>query len=172
MAVSNSVIKDINKLSLDQYLDSSLTLENANDLKLNCIIPLLASSQKKHTAKYHCTICNYYCHTMDAAFKHKRNQTHAKYFKVIKMAFLIIIFNLIFFFFFFNMFKSEKKLRELSIPKETSLEALTNYLTNIYVENCLNQEELNYRFEVFFKIKRNYLCQHSGRPFIYLQTVN
>ena len=73
----------------NQWLDANLTIEQANDLQKSCIIPLSlqpppSKRQQKSSslAKYNCTVCNYYCHNMDSAFKHKQSLSHVKYFKV------------------------------------------------------------------------------------------
>lgn len=60
----------------NKYLDAYLKEEDATILKNTFIIPLKLISKKNKTAKYHCTVCNYYCHSIEVAFKHKSNKLH------------------------------------------------------------------------------------------------
>jgi hypothetical protein len=53
-------------------------------------------------------------------------------------------------------------LRELCEPSEENLNILNDYLVKIYFENSLNQDEINKRFELFFKIKTNFLLKYPG----------
>jgi hypothetical protein len=53
-------------------------------------------------------------------------------------------------------------LRELCEPSEENLNILNDYLIKIYFENSLNQDEINERFELFFKIKTNFLLKYPG----------
>ena len=76
----------------NQWIDNCLTIEQANDLQKHFIMPLTLSQQStssrnsshlsSSSAKYHCTICNYFCHNIDGALKHKQNSNHIKYLKV------------------------------------------------------------------------------------------
>ena len=60
------------------------------------------------------------------------------------------------------MYKSDIKLRELFIPNNENLVKLDDHLKRIYFQNCLNQSEINERFELFFKIKTNFLSKYPG----------
>jgi|688.fasta_scaffold424854_1 hypothetical protein len=53
-------------------------------------------------------------------------------------------------------------LRELCEPSEKNLNSLNDYLIKIYFENSLDQDEINERFELFFKIKTNFLLKYPG----------
>jgi hypothetical protein len=53
-------------------------------------------------------------------------------------------------------------LRELCEPSEENLNILNDYLIKIYFENSLNQDEINERFELFFKIKTIFLLKYPG----------
>ena len=63
------------------------------------------------------------------------------------------------------MSQVDVKLRELREPSKENLLILSDYLNKIYLENCLNQEEINERFELFFKIKSNFLLKYPGMSF-------
>jgi hypothetical protein len=75
--------QNVKTIAKNQYLDNCLTPELANDFQLNCIMPLTTTSRNQSSnAKYHCTICNYFCHNIVSAFRHKDNPNHLKHLKV------------------------------------------------------------------------------------------
>jgi hypothetical protein len=57
------------------------------------------------------------------------------------------------------------KLHEQLIPNEKKLESLSNYLTKIYSTNCINQQEIDLRFDLFLNIKMKFLLQYPGKLF-------
>ncbi len=75
--------QNVKTIVKNQYLVNCLTLEVANDLQLNCIMPLTTTSRNQSSnAKYHCTICNFFIHNILSAFRHNDNPNHLKHLKV------------------------------------------------------------------------------------------
>jgi hypothetical protein len=93
IAISNETVRQpndqiplstINQTNRPQYLDVNLLAEEAYELQRNNIIPLVKPCKKNYDAKYYCTVCDYACILVDAAYRHKSSKSHQYNYQVKK----------------------------------------------------------------------------------------
>ena len=64
------------------FHDETLSKERYVEIKKTCIHSLEKNLRSHQQAKYVCTVCHYYCNTLDQAIKHKNKQAHIVNFQV------------------------------------------------------------------------------------------
>jgi hypothetical protein len=105
-----------------------------DELKLqrNCVIKLDRSSKNSHNAKYQCTICNYFCHTVEIALKHILGSIHIGNFETSEL---------------------ESVIRQLTMPNDSQLVCLSSFLVDFYQQFIVREDNLKARYDVFYKFK-------------------
>ena len=54
----------------------------------------------------------------------------------------------------------ELKIRDLELPTESRLKQLTSYLVDFYNKNIISEQQLKYRYDVFYEFKRKFLLKY------------
>jgi terminal uridylyltransferase len=118
---------------------SDYQFKNIIELERNFIFKMKNPSRQNDQAKYRCTVCNYFCNTIDIAKKHINGVIHKSNLETIKL---------------------EMKIRELEMPTNAKLEQLTHFLVDFYLKNVISQNQIKKIYDIYYKFKQKFLSKH------------
>ncbi len=63
----------------------------------------------------------------------------------------------------------EMKIRDLDMPSQSKLDALSQFLVEFYLKNIITTSRLKKIYEIYYKFKQKFLSKYPGKSFLFIK---